>query len=67
MYTLMQSVSLRTFLMTQMPALGGAFLIADTFYKFGSFGLECIAFLATWFALDAVVTMVGRLIGKSPD
>jgi hypothetical protein len=29
-----------------------AFLIAEFFYKFGSFTLECLAFVATWFLLS---------------
>ena len=29
-----------------------AFVIAELFYKFHSFSLECIAFLATWAVLS---------------
>ena len=39
-----------------------ALLIAETFYKFHSFTLECLAFLATWYLLDAAVTAVRRLV-----
>ena len=31
-----------------------AFLIAEFFYKFRSFTLECLAFLVTWYVLGAV-------------
>jgi len=60
MYTLIQSISLRQLLLEQGPALVVAFLIAEIFYKFHSFTLECIAFLATWFALDLVIQLVRR-------
>lgn len=41
-----------------------AFLIAEFFYKFHSFTLECVAFLATWYALGAIAAMLGALIGS---
>jgi hypothetical protein len=31
-----------------------ALVVAELFYKFHSFTLECLAFLATWYALDLV-------------
>jgi hypothetical protein len=56
MYMLFRSVPLRTLLATQAPALLASFVIAEIFYKFHSFTLECLAFLATWFVIDAAVT-----------
>jgi hypothetical protein len=53
MYTLIRSLSIRCLLVEQLPALGASFVIAEVFYKFHSFTLECGAFLATWYALDA--------------
>ena len=38
----------------QLPIFLAAFLIAEFFYKFKSFALECIAFLITWYAFDAI-------------
>lgn len=38
-----------------------ALLIAEWFYKFHSFTLECAAFLVTWYVLGAVA---GRLSGR---
>jgi hypothetical protein len=58
MYTLIRSVPLRTLFATQAPALFLSFVIAELFYKFHSFTLECLAFLVTWFAIDAVITFV---------
>ena len=62
MYTLLRSVPLRSLLIAQAPALGGSLLIAERFYRFHSFTLECLAFLATWFVLDvAISTLTKRL------
>ena len=58
MYTLLRSIPLRTLLATQAPALIASFVIAELFYKFHSFTLECLAFLATWFVIDAVITTI---------
>jgi hypothetical protein len=55
MYSLIRLLPPRHLLLEQAPTLLGAFLIAELFYKFGSFALECLAFLATWFVLDAAV------------
>jgi hypothetical protein len=62
MYTLFRSVSLRNFLSLQAPTLFVSFVIAELFYKFHSFTLECLAFLATWFVLDAVATTLRNLV-----
>lgn len=56
MFTLFRSVPLTTLLATQAPALMISFLIAELFYKFKSFTLECLAFLVTWFVIDALVS-----------
>jgi hypothetical protein len=41
-----------------------AFVIAEVFYKFHSFTLECAAFLATWYALGALASGVDALLGN---
>jgi hypothetical protein len=46
-----------------------AFLIAEFLYKFHSFTLECLAFLATWFVLSFIQSLVlgtGRRSAGSP-
>jgi hypothetical protein len=55
MYTLLQSLSARQLLLAQLPALFASLLIAETFYKLGSFTLEAVAFLGTWFLIDAAI------------
>jgi hypothetical protein len=58
MYTLIKSVPLSKLLVMQAPVLIISLLIAETFYKFHSFLLESIAFLATWFVIDLVVSFL---------
>lgn len=39
-----------------------AFAIAELFYKFHSFSLECVAFLATWYVFGAVAHVITRAV-----
>ncbi|MEP7058976.1 MAG: hypothetical protein ABI809_14520 [Caldimonas sp.] len=50
----------------RLPGLVLAFLIAEVFYKFHSFALECGAFLVTWLAIDIVVDRVAALLRGRP-
>ena len=66
MYTLVAVLSLKRWAYEQVPALVLAWLNAEMFYKFHSFTLECGAFLATWFVLDALIQrLVLPLINSS--
>ena len=51
------------FFIEQVPALTLAILIAELFYKFHSFTLECLAFLVTWYVMDLVISTVYKLTG----
>ena len=64
MFELIRSVPLRQLLARQAPALAGSLLIAEFFYKFGSFTLECLGFLATWFVLDAIFASIARALAR---
>ena len=64
MFELLRSSTLRQLLARQAPALALSLIVAELFYKFGSFTLECLGFLATWFVLDAVFAQVGRALSK---
>jgi hypothetical protein len=55
MYQLIHSLSVNELFKRQLPVFLLAFVIAELFYKFHSFTLECAAFLATWYVLDAIV------------
>jgi hypothetical protein len=58
MYALVRSLSTRELFVRQTPVLIGSLAIAEIFYKFGSFLLEAVAFLVTWFLLDALTDLV---------
>lgn len=60
MYSLIRTASTRSLVTAQVPSLVGAVVIAELFYKFHSFSLECLAFLATWFVLDAVLSWLSK-------
>ncbi len=55
MYTLVRLVSWGRLLREQVPAMLLSFVVAELFYKFHSFTLETLAFLATWGVIDAVI------------
>ena len=61
MYTLVRSTPWGRLLLEQVPALAVSFVVAELFYKFHSFTLETLAFLATWGVIDAVI-QVGRYL-----
>ena len=52
MYQLLRGRSLKAILTDALPPLALAFLIAELFFKWGSFTLECAGFLVVWFVLD---------------
>ena len=67
MFELLRSTPLRQLLARQAPALAISLVAAELFYKFGSFTLECIGFLATWFVLDALFAQIGRVLSKPAE
>jgi hypothetical protein len=63
MYQVLRGRSLRAILTDALPPLVLALLIAELFFKWRSFTLECAGFLATWFILDWVWAKM--LVGSS--
>lgn len=62
MYTLVRTLSFRQLLVEQLPVILLSMLIAERFYKFHSFTLETIAFLATWYVIDVALRTVLQFI-----
>lgn len=62
MYTLIRSITTRSVAFQQLLSFAISFGIAEFFYKFRSFALEAVAFLATWFVLDFVFDRVARRV-----
>lgn len=67
MFILLKKLPARQVLAEQIPALAAAALIAERFYKFHSFLLECGAFIVTWFVLDGLLQFVKHLAGTWND
>lgn len=60
MYSYVKEVGVPAFLAREAPAGLGALVLAEVFYRFGSFALECAAFLATWAALSWIHASLAR-------
>lgn len=67
MYALVRSMSLKQLLIEQLPALIVSIIIAELFYKFHSFTLESLAFLATWFVVDALYRYISQVAGQQKN
>jgi hypothetical protein len=61
MYQLFRTVSVNRLVTQESPAIVSSFVIAELFYKFHSFTLECLAFLATWFVLSWIAERLAQL------
>lgn len=55
MFHILHQTSLRRLLGNDLPTMLVAGVIAEFFYKWRSFTLEALGFLATWYALGAIV------------
>ena len=64
MYALARTLRTRQLIMGQVPAIGSSLLIAEFFYKFHSFTLECLAFLVTWFVIDLCLSSLFGLFER---
>ncbi|WP_299665392.1 hypothetical protein [uncultured Ruegeria sp.] len=62
MHRAMKSQGFKSFLRQEGPWLLIAFVIADLFYKWGSFALECSGFLLTWYGLSWASSLVLRVV-----
>ena len=59
MYQLVRTLSIRQLLLEQLPAFTTSLIVAELFYHFHSFTLECMAFLGTWYVADAAMSRAG--------
>ena len=67
MFTLLRLLPWQRLVAEQLPAFAIAWLIAENFYKWKSFSLEMLGFLATWMVLDAVIQGLRRLFADRSD
>lgn len=64
MYLLARDLKNRRTLGREAPSGLLAMVIAEFFFKFHSFTLECLAFLGTWVAISFVVSSIVAIIGR---
>ena len=57
MYTLVRTLGASAAAKHELVPFVLAFGIAEMFYKFHSFTLECGAFIATWFVLSSIQSL----------
>ena len=58
MHSLFAYLPSSVLLRRELPCLGVSLVIAEVFFKFHSFTLECTAFLATWYVLSWLANRV---------
>lgn len=58
MFSLIKDLGLRLAMKQEAFPFLIAFAIAEFFFKFKSFALECLAFLAVWFVLSFLQSLV---------
>ena len=58
MFSLIKTIGLKKLLATEAPAFLLSLALAETAYKFGSFILECLAFLVTWCVVSYLINTV---------
>ena len=66
MYTLVRHFQIRDGVAIEFPSFAVSLALAELFYQFHSFTLECLCFLATWAALSLVLgPVVSRLLPRA--
>jgi hypothetical protein len=58
MFSLIRDLGLRAAVKQEAVPFVIAFVIAELFFKFKSFALECLAFLAVWAVLSFVQSLI---------
>ena len=58
MFSLIKTLGVEMALRREAVPFLVAFVIASLFFKFGSFALECVAFLAVWFVLSGLQSLI---------
>lgn len=64
MNKLFQNLTIQEILIEVLPSFGIALIVAEVYYKLGSFTLECIAFLATWYAAGMAINKLKQMVVK---
>jgi len=63
-YTLVRNVKCQATAVREICTFAAALVLAELFFKFHSFSLECLAFLLTWSVLGALSDLAMRLFDR---
>lgn len=63
MYSLIEKLGLLQFLRKEALPFLISLTIAELLYRFGSFTLECISFLVTWYIIGNVLKFIQKKTG----
>ena len=63
MHYLIRSTSAKRLFILELPALILALVVAELLYKFGSFTLECVAFLITCYVFSLMSDFISKQTG----
>ena len=65
MYTLLKASGIKNALSAELPGFLIALVMAQIFYKWGSFSLELAGFLGTWWLATFLTVHVFRILRRS--
>jgi hypothetical protein len=65
MYTLLKASGIKNALSAELPGFLVALAIAQIFYKWGSFSLELVGFLGTWWLATFVKAQALHILRRS--
>jgi hypothetical protein len=65
MYQMARAFGAKAVFRRELPAGAIAFLVAEFFYKFHSFALEALAFLATWWILSWIEKLIAGVLTRT--
>jgi len=64
LFSLMNSLPIRKILERELVPFSIALIVAQLYFKWGSFALELVGFIITWFLLGYLAQLLARMINK---
>ena len=67
MYSLTRNLTLREFAVVEGPSFLASLVVAQVFFKFGSFALELMGFLALWWCVSGGIKFLETKFKSGKD
>ena len=67
MYTLLKAQGIKSALTAELPGFVVALAIAQIFFKWGSFSLELVGFLGTWWVASFLADEIRKRVSGAAD